>query len=63
MMQKIKGANIDIDFSKVPGMVWEPGQCPKGEGNKCAVKNTSMCEYFGGVEAPDTVLCNYSEGK
>jgi len=58
-MQKINGANIDIDFSKVTGMSWEPGECPWGPEHKCAIKNISICDYFGGIEAPDTVICNY----
>jgi hypothetical protein len=62
-MQKIKGANIDIDFSKVAFMDWEPGTCPWGPEHKCAVKNTSICDYFDGVEAPDTIICKYKEEK
>jgi hypothetical protein len=58
--KKIPGGNIDIDFSKVNGMVWEPGECPWGPEHKCAVKNTSMCDYFEGVEAPDIILCSYN---
>jgi hypothetical protein len=61
-MQKIKGANMDIDFSKVEGMVWDPGKCPWGEDHKCAIKNVYLCDYFGGIEAPDTLICNYQTG-
>lgn len=62
-MKKIKGANMDIDFSKVPGMVWEPGECPWGKEHKCAVKNVSICKYFAGVKYPDVLLCKYREKK
>jgi hypothetical protein len=58
---KIPGGNIDIDFSKTEGMSWEPGTCPWGPEHKCAVKNTSMCDYFEGVEAPDIILCSYKK--
>jgi hypothetical protein len=50
---------MDIDFSRVEGMSWEPGTCPKGEGNKCAVKNVSICDHFAGIEYPDVVLCKF----
>jgi len=58
-MRKIEGANMDIDFSSVPGMDWQPGKCPWGPEHKCAVKNTSICEYFEGIEKLDVVLCSY----
>jgi hypothetical protein len=60
-MQKIKGANLDIDLSKVTGMAWEPGTCPWGPEHRCAVKNTSICDNFGGIEAPDNIICNYTK--
>lgn len=31
--------------------------------HKCAVKSTSLCKYFSGIEKGDTVLCSYPEGK
>lgn len=57
---KISGANMDIDFTKTPNMTWEPGTCPWGPEHKCAVKNTSVCDYFNGIEDPDIVLCSYN---
>lgn len=60
-MNIIKGANMDIDFTTVPNVDWEVGTCPRGDKYKCATKNTSICPYFGGIEAPDKVLCSYKE--
>lgn len=60
-MRKISGANMDIDFEKIPGMDWEPGSCPLGEGHKCAEKGVSICPNFKGIEYPDVVLCNYEK--
>ena len=37
-IRKIKGANMDIDFSSAE---WEQGKCPWGPKHKCAVKNVS----------------------
>lgn len=62
-MRKIKGANMDIDFSEVEGMNWKPGECLWGKGHKCAVKNVSICKYFEGIEKEDTLLCSYPEGE
>ena len=54
---------MDIDFSQTPDMDWEAGLCTRGQEHKCAVKNTSICKYFQGLEYPDVVLCSYSENK
>lgn len=54
---------MDIDFSSVPGMDWQPGKCPWGPEHQCAVKNTSICKYFEGIEKLDTVICSYPETK
>jgi len=62
-MRRIGGANMDIDFSKTKGMDWMPGECPWGKNYKCAVKNTSICKYFEGVEKWDTLLCGYPKEK
>jgi hypothetical protein len=62
-VKKIKGANMDIDFSQTPEMDWEAGECPWGTNHKCAVKNISICKYFAGIEYPDVVLCKYKEDK
>ena len=62
---KLHGANMDIDLAsdkkKIP---WRQDACPwnKASGtsaHKCAVKNTSLCPYFYGIEYVDTVLCCY----
>jgi hypothetical protein len=64
-LRVLKGANMDIDFSKAN---WEQDNCPWNlkEGSnehKCAVKNVSICKYFKGIKKPDRVLCSYPEGK
>ncbi len=64
-IKKLNGANIDIDLTTNENEIsWKQQECPwnKKEGNKkhkCAVKNISICDYFCGIEAPDTVLCSY----
>lgn len=62
-MRKISGANMDIDFERIPDTDWEPGVCPMGDGNKCAVKGVSICEHFRGIEYPDVVLCDFGRDK
>ena len=57
-IQKIDGANMDIDFSKAS---WKQGKCPWGAEHKCAIKGVSICDYFGGIVDWDTVLCHYPE--
>ncbi|MBD5103071.1 MAG: hypothetical protein HDT27_10395 [Subdoligranulum sp.] len=52
---------MDIDFSNE---AFGNSQCPwnAAEGtniHKCAVKNTSICKYFCGVQYLDSVLCSY----
>jgi hypothetical protein len=65
IIQKLTGANMDIDLASPQGsIVWQQDVCPwnKAEGtdlHKCAVKNTSICPYFCGVEYMDTLLCCY----
>jgi len=55
-IQKLKGANMDIDLATPAGNIaWEQDGCPwnQAEGtdaHKCAVKNVSICLYFCGVE-------------
>lgn len=64
-MQKLKGANMDIDLCSQSGSIsWEQDMCPwnKNDGttdHRCAVKNVSICPYFRGIEALDTVFCDY----
>lgn len=60
-IQKIIGSNMDIDFSNA---AFGNSQCPwnAAEGtniHKCAVKNTSICKFFCGVQYLDSVLCSY----
>ena len=62
---KLKGANMDIDLTSNPDDIdWEQGKCPWNEEektnvHKCAVKNTSLCDYLTGIEYPDVILCKY----
>ena len=64
-IQKLKGANMDIDLASPQGSIaWQQDGCPwnKAEAtdsHKCAVKNISICPYFCGVEYIDTLLCCY----
>jgi GNAT superfamily N-acetyltransferase len=61
----LSGANMDIDLSSSKDQVsWEQDQCPWNqeddeEDHRCAVKNTSICPYFCGINYLDTVLCCY----
>jgi hypothetical protein len=64
-IKKYRGANMDIDLATPEGRIsWGQDQCPwnRSENNnehKCAVKNTSICRYFCGVEYLDVLLCSY----
>ncbi|AKM82399.1 TPA: hypothetical protein DD449_04895 [Candidatus Berkelbacteria bacterium] len=63
---KLDGANIDIDLTSNDKTSWKQAQCPwnKAEGanlHRCAVKNTSICSYFCGIEYEDTVMCCYPD--
>ena len=66
-MKKLRGANMDIDLTTPAGEIeWKQDVCPwnQAEGvdtHHCAVKNVSICEYFRGIEALDTVLCSFPE--
>ena len=60
-IKKVIGANMDIDFSNEN---WGNSVCPWNAAentneHKCAVKNTSICKYFCGVQFLDSVLCSY----
>lgn len=60
-IKKIIGSNMDIDFSNDD---FGNSQCPwnlaeNSKEHKCAVKNTSICKYFCGVQYLDSVLCSY----
>lgn len=64
-IRKLSGANMDIDLSSSKDQVsWEQDQCPwnqedEEDEHRCAVKNTSICLYFCGINYLDTVLCCY----
>ena len=63
-LQRRVGANMDIDLTSAADIHWAQQPCPwnereGGTAHKCAVKNVSLCRYFRGIEAPDTVLCAY----
>ena len=60
-IKKLKGSNMDIDFSVA---AWGDSKCPwnveeNTNEHKCAVKNTSICKYFCGIQLLDSVLCSY----
>ena len=64
-VQQFSGANMDIDLtSEKADIHWEQTSCPWNEAentkeHKCAVKNTSICKYFCGIQYLDRVLCAY----
>ena len=60
-IKKLLGANMDIDFSNKD---WGNSVCAWNEADgtdehKCAVKNTSICKFFCGIQYLDSVLCSY----
>ena len=63
--RKLSGANMDIDLTTpVSEIDWPQAACPwnlaeNTEEHKCAVKNTSICPYFRGIEYLDVVVCSY----
>jgi hypothetical protein len=63
-MKKLSGANMDIDLTSGGTVDWKQSICPWNEKegsaiHKCAVKNTSICDYFCGIEYFDTIICCY----
>jgi hypothetical protein len=63
-IRELRGGNMDIELIPKPGVKWEQQPCPWNEverssAHKCAVKDTSICQYFRGVKPLDTVLCAY----
>jgi hypothetical protein len=63
-VKKLSGANMDIDLTSNGKISWEQVECPwnqaeKTDVHKCAVKNTSICGFFCGIEYHDKVLCCY----
>ena len=67
MIQRLDGANMDIDLvSPTDQIAWKQAPCPWNAADgtsehRCAVKDTSICPYFCGIEYLDTVLCCYPE--
>jgi len=65
IVQKYRGANIDIDLASPAGSIaWQQDKCPwnlaeNTQEHRCAIKNTSICRYFCGLEYLDTLLCCY----
>lgn len=65
-IKKLDGANMDIDLISQNQTSWKQMKCPWNEAekvntHKCAVKNTSICKYFCGIEYLDNILCCYPE--
>ncbi len=66
-LYRLPGANMDIDLATPEGVItWAQTKCPWNEGeqtdaHRCAVKNTSICPYFCGVQPLDTLLCCYPQ--
>ncbi len=64
-IKELSGANMDIDLiSNAADIDWKQAMCPwnKDENtneHKCAVKNTSICQFFCGIKCLDNVLCSY----
>ena len=55
---------MDIDLIPNKDVKWEQDKCPWNEieginKHKCAIKNISLCKYFGGIKESDKVICNY----
>jgi hypothetical protein len=65
MIQKLDGANMDIDLVTPSDKInWHQDSCPWNTAentskHKCAVKNVSICPYFCGIEYQDFVICCY----
>ena len=60
-IKKLMGSNMDIDFSNAD---FGNSVCPwnaadNTDEHKCAVKSTSICRYFCGIQYLDSVLCSY----
>lgn len=60
-VNKITGANMDIDFSNLNfGNSRRPWNADKNTNvHKRAVKDESICKYFCGIQYLDSVLCSY----
>ncbi len=68
-MHKLKGGNFDLDLCSGDTIEWKQDPCPWNVAentniHRCAVKSTSICEYFAGLGDKgylDIVLCVYPE--
>ena len=63
-IRQLRGGNMDIDLTSRGKVKWDQADCPWNaeEGvdmHQCAVKNTSICPYFCGIQYMDRVLCSY----
>ena len=63
-LEKLDGANMDIDLVSEDKTSWKQMKCPWNEAegtniHKCAIKNVSICPYFCGIEYLDNVICCY----
>ncbi len=59
---------MGIDLASQKDVSWSQDQCPwnQAESNishKCAIKNTSVCDYFCGIKPLDKVICSYPNKK
>lgn len=53
---------MNIDLLPNPDVSWNIDPCPWNEAkdnldHRCAFKDTSICEYFRGIEPVDKVRC------
>lgn len=60
-INRLIGSNMDIDFSNKD---FGNSSCPwnvdeENNSHRCAVKDTSICKYFCGIQCLDSVLCSY----
>ena len=61
-MLNLGGADMDIDLVTHK---FSDAVCPwtkvDGRSHKCACKGVSICAYFRGRKAPDTIVCSYDD--
>jgi hypothetical protein len=64
-IRRLNDANTDIDLATPEGVIsWKQDPCPwsvaeQTAAHRCAVKNTSTCPCFCGVEYADMLLRCY----
>lgn len=65
IIQKLSGANMDIDLTTPSDEIsWKQSKCPwnvaeNTNEHRCAIRSTSICKYFCGIDYLDTVKCCY----